>query len=230
VVNAVNAQNLILPGGTAKIGTLEYNVNLNGSTATVEALNDLPVSTSGGRVIYLHDVAHVRDGYAPQTNIVRADGTRSALLQIDKSGDASTLAISSYFFSRTLIPTLAMYLLWGAAPGSTETQQPVGPFLRFQHRFELGFLKLRSALTADFPGVTFGFLPADIISQILNFGLPSPIDIQIVGGDVNGNRTVATQLLARLRRLRSWPSRRPSTSSIWRCTAIRAVRWGTWKW
>ncbi len=93
VVNAVNAQNLILPGGTAKIGSLEYNVNLNGSTPTVEALNDLPVSTSGGQVIYVRDVAHVRDGYAPQTNIVRTNGTRSALLQIEKSGNASTLAI-----------------------------------------------------------------------------------------------------------------------------------------
>src|SRR5882757_3461781 len=87
VVNAVNAQNLILPGGTAKIGSLEYNINLNGSTPTVQALNDLPVSTSNGRVIYVHD------GYAPQTNIVRTNGTRSALLQIEKSGNASTLAI-----------------------------------------------------------------------------------------------------------------------------------------
>ncbi|HWJ35287.1 MAG TPA: efflux RND transporter permease subunit [Steroidobacteraceae bacterium] len=510
VVNAVNAQNLILPGGTAKIGALEYNVNLNGSTRDVEALNDLPVSTSGGRVIYVHDVAHVRDGYAPQTNIVRTNGSRSALLQIEKSGNASTLAIiaqvkamlpqiaaglpkalqikpvsdqsvfvsaavsgvvrealiaaaltglmillflanwratliiavtiplsiltslialsalgqtinimtlgglalavgilvddatvaienishhldagtekreaillasaqiavptlvstlsicivfipmfllsgvarylfvplaeavvfgmlASYFFSRTLIPTLAMYLLRGAAHRSADADKPLGPFMRFQRRFEggferfrdfyhrrlerglarprvlaVGFLcvclgsailvpflgqdffptsdtgeirlhlraktgtrieetaritdnvekrirslipkaeltgildniglpvsginltydsaspigaadadvlitlnakhkptsqyvqKLRAALNTEFPGVTFAFLPADIISQILNFGLPSPIDIQIVGGDVNGNRTAATQLLARLRKV-----------------------------
>src|SRR6202790_4535431 len=92
-LDVVNAQNLILPGGTAKIGTLEYNVNMNGSTQTVEALNDLPVSTSGGKVIYVRDVAHVRDGYEPQTNIVRTNGSRSALLQIEKSGNASTLAI-----------------------------------------------------------------------------------------------------------------------------------------
>src|SRR6202166_75783 len=94
VVNAVNAQNLILPGGTAKIGALEYNVNMNGSTQTVDALNDLPLSTTpGGQVIYVRDVAHVRDGYAPQTNIVPTKGNRSALLQIEKSGSASTLAI-----------------------------------------------------------------------------------------------------------------------------------------
>src|SRR6266481_1614336 len=510
VVNAVNAQNLILPGGTAKIGALEYNVNLNGSTPTVEALNDLPVSTSGGQVIYVRDVAHVRDGYAPQTNIVRTNGNRSALLQIEKSGNASTLAIiaqvkamlpqiaaglpkalgvqpvsdqsvfvssavsgvvrealiaaaltglmillflanwratlivavtiplsiltslialsalgqtinimtlgglalavgilvddatvaienishhldagtekreailvasaqiavptlvstlsicivfipmfllsgvarylfvplgeavvfamlASYFFSRTLIPTLAMYLLRSAAHTSADAGKPPGFFMRFQQGFErgfekfrdfyrgrlewglarpralgLGFLgvclgtamlvpflgqdffptsdtgeirlhlrartgtrieetaritdnvearirslipkeelgsildniglpvsginltydsaspignadadvlvtlnpkhkptsqyveKLRTALNTDFPGVTFGFLPADIISQILNFGLPSPIDIQIVGGDVNGNRAAAAKLMARLRQV-----------------------------
>jgi len=511
VVNAVNAQNLILPGGTAKIGTLEYNVNLNGSTPTVEALNDLPVSTTPeGQVVYVRDVAHVRDGYAPQTNIVRTNGTRAALLQIEKSGNASTLAIianvkamlpqiaaglpkalgiqpvsdqsvfvssavsgvvrealiaaaltglmillflanwratliiavtiplsiltslialsalgqtinimtlgglalavgilvddgtvaienishhleagtekreailqasaqiavptlvstlsicivfipmfllsgvarylfvplgeavvfamlASYFFSRTLIPTLAMYLLRGAEQGSADAGKPLGPFMRFQRRFERGFEKfrdfyrgslewglarpralaigflgvclgtamlvpflgqdffptsdtgeirlhlraktgtrieetaritdnvetrirslipkaelgsildniglpvsginltydsaspignadadvlvtlnakhrptaryvqtLRTALNTDFPGVSFGFLPADIISQILNFGLPSPIDIQIVGGDVNGNRAAAMKLMARLRQV-----------------------------
>jgi multidrug efflux pump subunit AcrB len=511
VVNAVNAQNLVLPGGTAKIGALEYNVNLNGSTPTVEALNDLPVSTTaGGQVIYVRDVAHVRDGYAPQTNIVRTNGARSALLQIEKSGDASTLAIianvkamlphiaaglpkalgiqpvsdqsvfvsaavsgvvrealiaaaltglmillflanwratliiavtiplsilsslialsalgqsinimtlgglalavgilvddatvaienishhldagtekreaillasaqiavptlvstlsicivfipmfllsgvarylfvplaeavvfamlASYFFSRTLIPTLAMYLLRGAEQRSADAGKPPGPFMRFQRRFErgfekfrdfyrgrlerglarprllaLGFLgvclgtavlvpflgqdffptsdtgeirmhlraktgtrieetaritdnvearvrtlipraelasildniglpvsginltydsaspigasdadvlitlnpnhkptpqyvqKLRTELNTGFPGVTFAFLPADIISQILNFGLPSPVDIQIVGGDVNGNRAAAMQLMARLRQV-----------------------------
>src|SRR6266851_2808965 len=489
VVNAVNAQNLILPGGTAKIGTLEYNVNMNGSTQTVEALNDLPVSTSsGGQVIYVRDVAHVRDGYEPQTNIVRTNGNRSALLQIEKSGSASTLTIiaqvkamlpqisaglpkalgiqpvsdqsvfvssavsgvvrealiaatiplsiltslialsalgqtinimtlgglalavgilvddgtvaienishhleagtekreaillasaqiavptlvstlsicivfipmfllsgvarylfvplgeavvfamlASYFFSRTLIPTLAMYLLRSSAQDSADADKPLGPFMRFQRRFERGFERfrafyrgrlewglarpralaigflgvclgtamlvpflgqdffptsdtgeirlhlraktgtrieeaaritdnvetrirslipkaelgsildniglpvsginltydsaapignadadvlvtlnakhrptaqyvqaLRTALNTEFPGVSFGFLPADIISQILNFGLPSPIDIQIVGGDVNGTRAAAMKLMARLRQV-----------------------------
>jgi multidrug efflux pump subunit AcrB len=93
VVNAVNAQNLILPGGTAKIGTKEYNVQMNGSTDTVAALNDLPIKTVAGGVVYVRDVAHVRDGYAPQTNIVRADGKRAALLTIEKSGSTSTLTI-----------------------------------------------------------------------------------------------------------------------------------------
>jgi multidrug efflux pump subunit AcrB len=504
VVNAVNAQNLILPGGTAKIGTFEYNVNLNGSTETVEELNNLPIKATPGGVIYIRDVAHVRNGYAPQTNVVHTDGNRSALLQVEKSGSASTLAIishvkamlpqiaaglpkeltikpvsdqsvfvsaavdgvirealiaagltaamillflgswratlivavsiplaittslivlsalgetinimtlgglalavgilvddatvaienishhlelgqnkrdailkasaeialptlvstlsicivfvpmflltgvarylfvplaeavvfamlASYFFSRTLVPTLALYLLREAAPteGPADTRRP-GFFTRFQNRFDalrtryqrlledclgrsrsfmtifllfcglsLGLIpflgrdffptvdtgeirlhlraqtgtrieqtarlteeveqrirsiiprdqlstildniglpvsginltydssspigtadadvlvtltpkhaptaryvqELRSRLNADFPGVTFAFLPADIISQIVNLGLPSPIDIQIVGNNVAANRSLAQQLLQNL--------------------------------
>jgi multidrug efflux pump subunit AcrB len=93
VVNAVNAQNLILPGGTAKIGTREYNVEMNGSTDSIAALNNLPIKTVNGGVVYVRDVAHVIDGYAPQTNIVRSDGKRAALLEIEKNGSASTLTI-----------------------------------------------------------------------------------------------------------------------------------------
>src|SRR5258708_16516778 len=105
VVNAVNAQNLILPGGTAKIGTFEYNVNLNGSTETVEELNNLPIKATPGGVIYIRDVAHVRNGYAPQTNVVHTDGNRSALLQVEKSGSASTLAIISHV--KAMLPQIA---------------------------------------------------------------------------------------------------------------------------
>jgi multidrug efflux pump subunit AcrB len=105
VVNAVNAENLILPGGTAKIGALEYNVNLNGSPPTVTALNDLPIKAIPGGVIYLHDVAQVRDGFVPQTNIVRVNGHRSALLEIEKTGNASTLAIVSQV--KALLPRIA---------------------------------------------------------------------------------------------------------------------------
>jgi multidrug efflux pump subunit AcrB len=105
VVNAVNAQNLILPGGTAKIGRFEYNVNLNGSTQAVQELNDLPIKATPGGVIYMRDVANVRMGYAPQTNIVHTDGNRSALLQIEKSGDASTLAIIGQV--KAMLPKIA---------------------------------------------------------------------------------------------------------------------------
>ncbi len=93
IVTAVNAQNLILPVGTSKIGQFEYDVGLNASPATVQELNDLPVKAIGNTTIYIHDVAHVRDGYAPQTNVVRRNGQRSALLTILKIGKSSTLDI-----------------------------------------------------------------------------------------------------------------------------------------
>jgi multidrug efflux pump subunit AcrB len=93
VVNAINAQSLILPAGTAKIGALEYNVDMNGSPATIAGLNDLPIRNTPAGMVFIHDVAHVRDGFAPQMNIVRQDGGRAALLQVDKSGNASTLDI-----------------------------------------------------------------------------------------------------------------------------------------
>ena len=93
VVNALNAQNLTLPTGTTKIGSLEYNVEMNGTPGTIAELNDLPVKTANGATIYIRDVAHVRDGFSPQTNIVRQDGNRGALMTISKIGKASTLDI-----------------------------------------------------------------------------------------------------------------------------------------
>jgi multidrug efflux pump subunit AcrB len=93
IVNAVNAQNLILPTGTAKLGSLEYNVEMNGSPTTVTALNDLPVKTVNGSTIYLRDVAHVRDGFSPQTNVVITNEQRGVLMSVYKTGNNSTLAI-----------------------------------------------------------------------------------------------------------------------------------------
>jgi CzcA family heavy metal efflux pump len=93
IVNAVNAQNLILPSGTIKLGTVEYNVEMNGTPGTIAELNTLPVKTVNGATLYMRDVAHIRDGFAPQTNIVRQDGNRGALMSIYKIGNASTLDI-----------------------------------------------------------------------------------------------------------------------------------------
>src|SRR5438270_458439 len=73
VVNSLNLQNLILPSGTAKFGPTEYTVRMNGSPDVLLALNDLPVRTTAGTTTYLRDVAYVRDGYTPQTNVVRQD-------------------------------------------------------------------------------------------------------------------------------------------------------------
>ncbi len=93
VVNAVNAQNLILPTGTAKIGDVEYDIAMNGSPKTIAELNDLPIKTTGSGTIYIRDVAQVHDGFQPQTNIVRHDGQRAVLVNILKYGTASTLDI-----------------------------------------------------------------------------------------------------------------------------------------
>ncbi len=93
VLNALNAQNLILPGGTAKIGSLEYDVAINGSPDTIEGLNDLPVRQVNGATIYIRDVAHVRRGFQIQTNIVRKDGRRGVLMPIMKTGNTSTIDI-----------------------------------------------------------------------------------------------------------------------------------------
>ncbi len=98
VVNAVNAQNVILPSGTAKIGRTEYNVGLNGSPSVVDALNHIPVKVVNGATFYIQDVAHVRDGYAVQQNIVRLDGQRGVLLTVQKTGSASTLSIVSAIY------------------------------------------------------------------------------------------------------------------------------------
>ena len=93
VVNAIGAENLILPAGTEKIGSTEYAVELNGSPISMQELNDLPLKQVNGHMIYIRDVAHVRDGFAVQQNIVRSDGIRASLLTIIKSGAASTLDI-----------------------------------------------------------------------------------------------------------------------------------------
>ncbi len=88
VTNAILAQNLILPSGTQKMGTFEYNVKLNGSPKELDELNDLPIKSIGGAVVTLRDVAHVRDGYSPQQNLVLVDGQRSVLTTIQKNGNA----------------------------------------------------------------------------------------------------------------------------------------------
>jgi multidrug efflux pump subunit AcrB len=93
VALALATQNLILPAGTQKIGRFEYTMQLNNSPAQISGLADLPIKAVNGATIYLHDVANVRDGYPPQTNIVHVDGARSVLLTVEKSGGASTLAI-----------------------------------------------------------------------------------------------------------------------------------------
>ncbi len=103
VVNAVNAQNLALPSGTAKIGATEFNVNMNGSPDTIAGLNNIPVLNKNGTMTYLSEVARVRDGFSPQTNIVRQNGERGVLLSVLKNGGSSTLDIVNNL--RNILPT-----------------------------------------------------------------------------------------------------------------------------
>src|SRR6266446_417593 len=408
IVNTLGQQNIVLPSGTAKIGEFEYDVAMNASPRTVPELNDLPIKVVNNSTVYIRDVAHVRDGFSPQTNVVRQDGRRGTLVTILKTGSASTLDVvkgirdllprvtptlppalriqpladqsifvraavsgvireaviaacltavmilfflggvarylfvplaesvifamlASYVLSRTLVPTLAMYLLKPAHEGAAPSRNPLA---RAQRAFERGFerfrggyrellaslvehrrlfipiflgvcllafllapylgrnffpdtdsgqislhmraktgtrieetariadlvedairreipaseldvildniglpystinwihsssgvigtsdadilvslkeshrptadhiRKLREVLPREFPTATFYFLPADMVTQILNFGLPAPIDVQIEGADVEGNRRVAEQMLNELRRV-----------------------------
>ena len=93
IVSAVNLQNIVLPSGTAKIDKFEYDVDLNAAPHKVSELNDLPLKVVNGATVYLRDVAQVSDGFAPQTNIVRQDGHRSALVTVLKAGNASTIDV-----------------------------------------------------------------------------------------------------------------------------------------
>jgi multidrug efflux pump subunit AcrB len=108
VVNAVSAQNIILPAGDIKVGHLDYQVETNSAPTTIEALNNLPIKTVNGATIYIHDIGNVRDGFPPQTNIVRVDGQRASLLTLLKVGNASTLDIISKV--RTQLPLIAAQL------------------------------------------------------------------------------------------------------------------------
>ena len=93
VVNAVNAQNLTLPSGLAKIGDTQYTVRTNAMPATIAELNDIPIKYVNGQTVFLKDVGQVHDGWAVQQNIVRNDGRRSVLLSVIKNGNASTVAV-----------------------------------------------------------------------------------------------------------------------------------------
>src|ERR1700743_661409 len=108
VLQALQSQNLIKPGGTAKIGQFEYDVDLNSDTQTVQELNDLPIKTIDGTTIYVGDVATVSDGFGPQKNVVRQDGKRGVLLTIYKAGDASTIDVVNK--TRKLLPRVAQTL------------------------------------------------------------------------------------------------------------------------
>jgi multidrug efflux pump subunit AcrB len=93
VTNALAAQNLLIPVGTQKMGSLEYTISLNNAATDLKDLGNLPIKSVNGSMVFVRDVAHVHDGNAPQTNIVHVDGNRSVLMSVLKNGNTSTLAI-----------------------------------------------------------------------------------------------------------------------------------------
>jgi multidrug efflux pump subunit AcrB len=118
VTNAINSQSIIMPSGSVKIGSEEYAVKLNSSPDAAAAFNRLPIRQTNGTTVYVGDVAHVRDGYAVQTNIVRHNGSRAALLTVLKNGGSSTLEIIKELkailprIRSTLPPALDLKLLF----------------------------------------------------------------------------------------------------------------------
>ena len=108
VVTAVTNQNLVLPSGTAKIGQFEYDVDMNGSPKRIADIGDFPIKVVGNSPVYIHDVANVRNGFAPQTNIVRQDGQHGVLVSILKAGSASTLDVVQGI--KDLLPKVAATL------------------------------------------------------------------------------------------------------------------------
>jgi multidrug efflux pump subunit AcrB len=106
--NALAAQNQIVPAGTIKVGQFEYNVKLNNSPSVIDDLNNLPIKQVNGATVYMRDVAHVRDGFPPQRNVVRMDGHRAVLMTVLKSGEASTLDIVDQV--KALLPRLKLTL------------------------------------------------------------------------------------------------------------------------
>jgi multidrug efflux pump subunit AcrB len=318
VLTAVNAQNIILPTGTVKLGQTEYNVGLNSSPEVVDQLNNLPVKTVNGTVIYMRDVAHVRDGFQVQTNVVRQDGRRGSLLSVYKTGNASTLDIVRQvrealpFIAATLpaqlriqplfdqslfvraavdgvikeaiiaarltalmillflgnwrhtiviaisIPlsiltsicifsalgeTINIMTLGGLAlavgilvDDATVTIENINRHLEEGKELNQGILDAAAQIATpafvstlcicivfvpmfflsgvarylfvplaelprEFPGIEFFFQPADIVSQILNFGISAPVDVQFVGNDVMRNLAIAQKVEARIREI-----------------------------
>ncbi len=108
VVTAVSNQNLILPSGTLKVGRTEYQIETNSAPLTIQGLNDFPIRQVNGAMVYVRDVAHVRDGFPPQTNIVRVNGQRASLITVLKNGHTSTLNIIEGVYKK--LPELASQL------------------------------------------------------------------------------------------------------------------------
>src|ERR1700739_781058 len=189
VVNAISVQNLILPTGTAKIGSREYDVSIpNAAPQTIQDLNRIPIKTIGGTTIYIKDVAWVRDGFPPQTNIVKVNEQRSVLLTIQKAGDAATLNVIAGvkallpYIKTTVPPQLQMVpmadqsiFVRGAISGVVRETLIAACLTAFMILTFLG--SWRSTLIIATP------IPLAILTSIILFtAMGETINIQTLGG------------------------------------------------
>jgi multidrug efflux pump subunit AcrB len=188
VNNTIANQALIIPAGTQKIGDTEYNVRLNGSPVTIDALNDLPIRSRNGSVTYLRDVAFVHDGHPPQTNIVRVDGRRAVLMSIQKTGSASTLTIVNTIKDR--LPRVRELIPDGASVAATGDQSV---FVRAAIRGVVTEAMIAAALTALMVLLFLGSwrstliiaisIPLSILSSIILLGaMGETINLMTLGG------------------------------------------------
>jgi CzcA family heavy metal efflux pump len=188
VNNTLANQALIIPAGTQKIGDTEYNVRLNGSPTTIEALNDLPIRSRDGSVTYLRDVAFVHDGHPPQTNVVRVDGRRAVLMSIQKTGSASTLNIVNSITDR--MPRVRELLPEGASIAATGDQSV---FVRAAIRGVVTEALIAAALTALMVLLFLGSwrstliiaisIPLSILTSIILLGATGEtINLMTLGG------------------------------------------------
>ncbi len=188
VNNAITNQALIVPAGTQKIGDTEYNVRLNASPTTIDALNDLPVRSRDGSVTYIRDVAFVHDGHPPQTNVVRVNGRRAVLMSIQKTGSASTLSIVNEIKAR--MPRVQELIPEGASVAATGDQSV---FVRAAIRGVVTEALIAAALTALMVLLFLGSwrstliiaisIPLSILSSIILLGaLGETINLMTLGG------------------------------------------------
>jgi multidrug efflux pump subunit AcrB len=188
VNNAIANQNLLVPAGTEKIGSTEYNVRLNASTAKIDELNDLPIRSQNGAVTFVRDVAFVHDGHPPQTNIVRVNGRRAVLMTIQKTGAASTLNIVNTIRDR--LPRVRELLPAGANIDATGDQSV---FVRAAVKGVVMEALIAACLTALMVLLFLGSwrstliitisIPLSILSSVILLGaLGETINLMTLGG------------------------------------------------
>ena len=188
VNNAIANQNLIVPAGTEKVGSTEYNVRLNASPTKIDEINDLPIRSQNGAVTLVRDVAFVHDGHPPQTNIVRVNGRRAVLMTIQKTGSASTLNIVNTIQDR--LPRVRELLPAGARVDATGDQSV---FVRAAVKGVVTEALIAACLTALMVLLFLGSwrstliitisIPLSILSSVILLGaLGETINLMTLGG------------------------------------------------